>query len=221
MNADTDNPIPLRILSFLKSGFYADPEIQGYILEHPRVYGRLMMDVADSCPVGNGMEYQRIATKIFVFCLGSLVDPEFVREEVPVEGGRIDSELPLSLENLHEYSLWAHWGHRYAISSIFLEMKNRRTKGSSGDIRSLRGYLASADRGRFGVLIARSGFSRDAIKTMRGCVGGKEDYLILPFDHSDLRALTQAKEGGSKKVETFFRRKATQLVQDGLAPRAS
>ena len=87
-----------------------------------------------------------------------------------------------------------------------------RQPASVKDTGQLDNYLNNGDFGGFGILIAREGFSRNAMDNM-STIAKKGKGLIIPLDHGQVRELARASQHGSKATMEYLRRRETLLVQ--------
>lgn len=201
-----------RVRPSLKAGFCDDAilrDILGY--RDGRCVNAILADI-EGCRIGEGNEYQNLVAELLTECFVEVVDAPLVTSDFHAEGGRGDIELPLRTERLGNYHLWSRWQELYDIISIIVETKNQRRKATVRDVAQTKGYLDVANRGRFGMLISRSGFSANAIVRL-GAIAFNTRHLILPLAHSDLRYLAHASLEGSDATMELLRRKATWLIQ--------
>lgn len=198
----------------IESGFYDifEEEINEAIVYSTTLRRELLMGELEMCPIGDGRQYHNIVTTIMEESLGDIVDCELVRQEFSAQGGRGDIELPICIEKLQEYPLWEAWCHRYIVKSILIEVKNMKTKANFQDVGQLEHYLNVAKKGRFGILISRSGFTKNAIKSLHLSATDNQN-LILPLSHCDLKLLLELSMRGKLEVMKFLRQKETRLLQ--------
>ncbi len=133
-------------------------------------------------------------------------------KEFPSEGGFGDIAIPLRLERLSKYPLWESWQRKFDIKSIVAEAKNTRMEAGVPAVQQILSYLVTGRRGRFGLLVSRSGFTDNAIEQMQA-VADINQYLILPCNGDDLLYLASKRREASEQVMEFFRRKETLLIQ--------
>lgn len=208
-----------RVKAFIDAGLYDDPWILKHVWdeetweaigERPPL-SSLIQDVLD-CPTGAGDRFRNLTADALSRTLCDVVDEPFIRKEFPCHGGRGDIELPLRPENLGQNLLWQTWNNRYGIASIVVETKNTKQAASIRDVHQILGYIVTARVGRFGFLVSRNGFSRNAIKTLR-VIAETGDFLILPLDQADVCEFATIDSFDKQAASTFIRRKETQLRQ--------
>lgn len=166
----------------------------------------------DVCPVGQGHLYRDLVAESLSKILGGIVDPSLSRTEIPASGGRVDIELPLRTESLNAFPLWNRWADRYQIRSILVETKNEKAQASVEDVSQLAGYLDATNLSQFGILVARNGFSKNAIQNI-ACMARHGKRLIIPLDHHQLRELGRASRAGATSSMQYLRRQETLLLQ--------
>lgn len=176
-----------------------------------RTLNQILLDI-DGCPVGNGHKYRDLVAETLSKCLGDVVDVPLSLCEFPVSGGRGDIQLPLKIEVLQGRPLWQHWAHRYGIRSIIVESKNEKTQASVEDVSQLAGYLDQSGLGRFGILVARMGFSKNAVANL-SAMARRGERLIIPIAHDQFRELGKASKKGMTATMEYLRRQETLLLQ--------
>lgn len=62
-----------------------------------------------------------------------------------------------------------------------VEVKNRRDPATPEDAGQIKRYLDTAKKGRFGILISRSGFTKNALKTLQIYTTAKDEALIWRY----------------------------------------
>jgi hypothetical protein len=164
------------------------------------------------CPVGAGHQYRDIVAEVFANSLGGVVDLPLIRREFPCKGGRVDIALPLRIESLSDFSLWDKWYDKYKISSIIVEVKNKKSQAIPHDVGQILRYIVAANLGNFGILVSRSGFRRSAIRQLQA-ISSTNKFLVLPFEQKDLEYLDTLHTREPSKCMEVFRRKATLLTQ--------
>lgn len=164
------------------------------------------------CPVGAGHKYRDIVAEVFANSLRSLVDLSLMRREFPCKGGRGDFELPLRIESLTDFPLWDKWCDKYNIRSIIVEVKNRKTQAMPRDVAQILSYIVTANLGKFGILVSRSGFRGSAMRQLQA-ISSTNEFLVLPFEQKDLEYLDTLHIRETSKCMEVFRRKATLLAQ--------
>jgi hypothetical protein len=194
----------------IERGFYDDPAVFDKILP-PRRLDRILTDL-NKCPVGDGDQYRDLVAETVSGCLSDVVDVPLSRREFKAAGGRGDIELPLKIEALNDLPLWGRWANKYDMRSILLESKNEKGQASVEDVSQLAGYLNQVGVGHFGLLVARKGFSRNAIKNLSSVAKGNLN-LIIPLDHDQLGELVKASKDGSRATMEYLRRRETLLLQ--------
>ncbi len=194
----------------IAAGHYDNDAFFGRILS-PRRLDRILFEL-DECPVGQGHQYRDLVAESLSKILESVVDTPLSRREVPAAGGRADIELPLRTERLDAFPLWDRWAERYQIRSILVETKNEQAQASVQDVSQLAGYFGSTSLGRFGVLVARNGFARNAVTNMAAMarIGAS---LIIPLNHGQLCELGRASRDGPGASMEYLRRRETLLLQ--------
>ncbi len=194
----------------IERGHFDAPAALQYILSERRL-DRILADF-DQCPLGDGHQYRDLVAETVSKCLSEVVDVPLSRKEFKAAGGRADIDLPLRVEALNELPLWARWATKYDMRSIVLESKNEKAQASHEDVSQLAGYLNESGVGRFGLLVARNGFSRNAIATLSSIAKGNRS-LIIPLDHEQIRELAKASRKGSMATMEYLRRRETLLLQ--------
>jgi hypothetical protein len=172
---------------------------------------RILLDL-DSCPVGQGHEYRNLVAESLSKSLAEVIDVPLSRCEFPAAGGRGDIELPLRTEVLPDYPLWQRWSAKYDARHVIVETKNEKGQAGVEDVSQLAGYLNQVGVGRLGLLVARNGFSRNAIQNMSVVAKGGQS-LIIPLDHEHLGELAKASRNGPKASMEYLRRRETLLLQ--------
>jgi hypothetical protein len=199
-----------RARSLLESGFYDDPRLYSDYLTRSAL-DRLLTDI-NNCPIGDGNRYRDIVAETLVRTLRQIVDTPFVQKEFQCHGGRGDIELPLRSEVLPKFPVWEKWSNCFAIRCVVIECKNLSKPASVGDIHQALSYLVTGDRGRFGMVVARNGFSSPARQQL-AAIARTNYYLILPLSSDDLCKFAQTVVTGDKCAMTFLRRQETLLAQ--------
>ena len=194
----------------IKRGLYDDPKVLDNILS-PRRLNRIIADL-NKCPIGDGHKYRDLIGETVSKCLSDVVDVPLSRREVAAAGGRGDIELPLRIEALIDLPVWARWADEYDMRSIVLESKNEKSQASVEDVCQLSGYLDTLGVGRFGLLVARKGFSRNATERLSS-VARDSRNLIIPLDHEQIGQLAKASRKGSMATMEYLRRQETLLLQ--------
>ena len=194
----------------IERGFYDHPAVLDKILSTRRL-DRIMADL-NNYPVGDGHQYRDLVAETVSKCLADVVDVPLSRREFQAAGGRGDIDLPLRIEALNDLPVWSRWAMKYDMRSIVLESKNERDQASVEDVSQLAGYLEQVGVGHFGLLVARNGFSRNALKNLSSVARGNHN-LILPLNHAQLRELGKASKDGSQATMEYLRRRETLLLQ--------
>ncbi len=164
------------------------------------------------CPVGDGNGFRDLVAVLFLIFLRGVVDEELARTEMPAKGGSADIELPMRLEVLREHPLWEMWTRRYGIRSIVVEAKNTRDKVSVSAVAQIQNYLDTAQRGKFGFLVSRSGFEPGAYENLVH-IAEKNECLIIPLEADDLFRLLDASADGCAAISEYLRRQETLLLR--------
>jgi len=172
---------------------------------------RLLPYLLDICPIGDGPLYETFVSATLVNVLDGIIDQDLVRRQVPIQGGFADIELPFCSEMIPEYPHWAAWQREYKIKTILAEVKNLRKKAAHEDTIQLKGYVDGNQKGSLAFLVSRSGFTKDALKTLRSYA--YSNYLLLPLEHDDLRELIKLSLDSPVKVLRYLRRKETLLLR--------
>jgi len=175
------------------------------------VFSQVLVDLKQ-CPKGKGHRYRDIVAEVFATSIGELVDLPLIRKEFSCKGGRGDFELPLRIENISKFPLWDKWCETYKIRSIIVEVKNKKSQATPRDVAQILGYIVTANLGKFGILVSRSGFRESAMKQLQA-ISSTNEFLILPFEQRDLEYLATMHNCGPGKSMELFRRKATLLSQ--------
>lgn len=195
---------------FLASGIYDCCEEEYAALAASRMAA---WRVLDAVPRGQGKPYQDNGGNLLADCLDGIVDKRRTRKERRTSGRRIDLEMPIRTERLANYPLWDIWADRYHIRSILAEFKNlTKDRATPDHVGQLGDYLRSRKRGRLGILVSRTGFTRKAMQALHG-MAEDGDYLILPFDHDDMFRLVTATTHGAESAMEFFGGKERDLLQ--------
>jgi len=106
-----------------------------------------------------------------------------------------NGEIDLILENIGTDPFWAEWG-----GDIFVECKNwdksrplKETAVFSNKVRMSRGKL--------GFFVSVTGFTEDALRTLKNQVADKEAPLIVPIDGKSINLMLEHRE----KFDLFFK----------------
>ena len=193
----------------IRSSYYDDPTNLVRIADH--IVDALWRDI-DSIPVGAGREYRDGVRTVCSRLWDALLDAPNSDVEVANCGARIDIEFPLRLEALNSFSLFKQWAEWYNIRSVLVEVKNERRVAGVQDAKQIVGDVAVAQRGRFAFLIARSGFSRPAMRYM-GELARQGNYLIVPLSHEDLRLLLRKRIAGCAATMELLRIRQSDLLR--------
>lgn len=199
-----------RARARLAAGFYDVDEVVDGALEAGGI--RLLWEDLCRCPVGAGSQYRDAVSSFLPAIFKDTFDEAYVGVELGNSGARIDVELPLRIEGLSGLPLWDRWASDYGIRSVLVEVKNEEKKAAVEDAKQLIGDLVVAGRGRFGLLIARNGFSSAAVRYM-GQVAKATPYLIIPLSHGKLYELCKLSANGPEAVCGALREVATELLQ--------
>ncbi|MEN6424005.1 MAG: hypothetical protein ABFE13_01480 [Phycisphaerales bacterium] len=169
----------------------------------------------DECPEGRGAKYEEATLATLKVCLAGIVDTVRARQHVPIKSGFCDIELPFRQERLCIHPYWSPWHSKYDIRSILTEVKNERKPVGPYAIRQIRMYLEDANRGRFGMIISRNGFTKNAMVAACDCATSRRDgdILILPLCHDDLKELVRRSDQGLCSVTDFLCEKERDLLQ--------
>lgn len=215
-----DRPINLSAIArwdaFVRFGLDLDDDILR-ILADRAIDGtarrNLPVDLdLDQIPVGAGYKYQKRCAAVLKYAFDAFTDADLVRLNQRCCGGSIDIQMPIRTELLGHYPLMIEWCRRYNAKSILVEVKNRKSKANDEDVRQLFGYLDREQFGSFGLLISRSGFTKNAMEQIRSRVQ-KDECLILPLDHCAANNLPHLRSRGTREVMRFLRRQETLLRQ--------
>lgn len=171
----------------------------------------ILIKLLNLCPFGEGNIYENLTFDAMKAILKGIVDWDLAHQQFSSEGGRGDIELPFCTEMLPEYPRWKPWYYQYEIKSIIVEAKNMKSEAAPDDVGQIKRYLDTSKKGRFGMLVSRKGFSKNAMKTLRAYT--RDNYLILPLDHDDLERLLKLSMDNSLKVMRYLRRKETLLLR--------
>lgn len=177
-----------------------------------RVHLRILAERLAKCEIGDGNGYRDVVADVLVRSLDSIVDPEYVRLDPPCANGEADIELPLALERLGHNLLFQIWTNRYDLRSIVVEVKNQQDPCPVGHVDQLFRYLDSNDYGRFGLIVSRSRFTKNALRELRD-TAARGEKLMLPLGHQDLHDLISARAVSSSRVMQHLRRLETRLRQ--------
>lgn len=228
-----------RVRHRIKTGDYVHPEFLKSAIEtdFERFYDRLRRDIDEGQKLSKeearervkedillalrdlrthskakGSTYRNIVADILGFSLGELVDLQLMRREFKCKGGRGDLELPLRIENISKFPLWERWCDTYKITSIIVEVKNKKSLATPQDVAQILCYVVTANLGKFGILVSHHGFRQSAINRLRA-ISSTNQFLILPFDQKDIEYLMTEHACGPDKSMELFRQKATLLAQ--------
>ena len=204
----------LELLSLLPTSDESHRKITKPLVENPpgtsTELTASLVSALRKCRVGAGAQFRDISVGLICRNLGDIVDREYVRTEFPLPGGRGDAELPVCTENLTNYPLWADYQRRYDIRSIIIEAKNTRKQASTDSVAEIAGNIRIRNRGRFGFLISRSGFSKGAYRRL-AAIAASSETLIIPLAKSDLEVWSALQR--PTESMRFLRRKETELLQ--------
>lgn len=195
--------------ALVESGFMDDPDVQQELLVRSL---DPLIEALDKCPIGDGNQYRDVVASALGAALAEVVDVPLMRKEVSINGGRADIELPVRIERLDVNPVWASWHRRYELRCVVVESKNLRGPSRNEDVSQLVGYLQGGGRGRFGMLVSRNGFTRNAFTTL-SATAKMGSHLVIPFDNKELCAFVKMSGKSSQKASEFLRRKETLLLQ--------
>jgi hypothetical protein len=173
----------------------------------------LIVQDLQNCPIGDGPRYENIVLSASLKILGNLIDVPFVRQQVSIQGGFADIELPFCLEILAEdkYRCWEPWQRDYGIKSMLVEVKNLQEKATHEDAAQLKGYVDGHSRGRLAFLVSRKGFTKAALGTLADY--HRDGYLLLPLDSDNLLQLITSDPDNPIRVMRYLRRLSTLLLR--------
>lgn len=191
------------------AGFYDASEVLDGAVEAslPRLWSAVT-----ACPVGRGSLYRDAVAELLPELFEDTFDTANRAIEIGNCGARIDVELPLRLEALKKLPLWDHWASQYGIRSVLVEVKNEKRKAGPEDAKQLIGDLTVAGRGDLGLLVARRGFSRNAIRYMSS-VAKRGRYLVIPLSEATLEELIAIRTSGPDAVCGALRSQVSRLLQ--------
>jgi hypothetical protein len=172
---------------------------------------RALLKALGRCPATGSAVYIPLMINVMERSLGPVVawyDPR-ANSAKQYSCGVI--ELPIRTDSLEDFPLWQTWAERYGIECIALEAKNETTRATPDDVKHLKSYLDRAQRGRLGILVSRSGFTRDAMKRIQTYVQA-DQALILPLRHADLKRLLKLRALGPSEVMHFLHQKEASLI---------
>lgn len=192
-------------------GFYDDPDRIGSITD--AIADRVIRDL-DAVPVGHGKEYSDAVRTGLLCAWHGAVAPDSTCVDFPNRGARGDIDMPLQLERLDEFPLLVLWAHRYGMQSVVAEVKNERNPAAVEDAKQIVGDLAVARRGRVGLLVARHGFTRPALRYMSE-LARLGEFLVLPLDHQRLRSLVRLRAQSARAMMGALRLVQCELLQAG------
>jgi hypothetical protein len=166
-----------------------------------------------NCPIGDGSQFENIVLSTSLKIFGKLVDGSLVRQQIPIQGGFADIELPFCLERLAEdkYRCWEPWQRDYAIKSMLVEVKNLQEKATHKDANQLKGYVDGHSRGRLAFLVSRTGFTKSALTTLSDY--HRNGYLLLPLDNNNLLQLITSDSDNPKRIMQYLRRLSEMLLR--------
>lgn len=162
------------------------------------------------CPVGDGPLYVNLVGDVIRTALAGIIDFDLVRTEVQLAAGTADIELPLCPKMLSKYPLWERWYQEFKIESIIVEVKNTQKRTGIEGVMQLIRYLNTAKKGKFGIFVSRTGFTQNAMRTIRS-VANERETLILPLDQNDLIELLKLSIQSTSEVVRLLRRIETIL----------
>jgi hypothetical protein len=166
------------------------------------------------CPIGDGPQYEDLVLSASFKIFGNLVDNTLVRQQVPIQGGRADIELPFCVESLADdkYKCWVPWQRDYEIESMLVEVKNLQELATHEDAVQLKGYVDGHSRGNLAFLVSRKGFTSSALKTLGDYQ--RYGYLLLPLHNYDLLKLMISGSDNPIEVMRFLRRLSTSILRN-------
>jgi len=210
----------VRVLkAFLESGFYPyDFEAVAEYINEEIVGGRTknaqkLLKELDLSPVGKGTAYESTAFATLKESFGNIVHHKKSRQRFYSEGGFCDIELPFCPNMLYKQPWWEYLYYKCRIRSILAEVKNMRARATPNDAGQIKRYLDTSKKGGFGLLISRSGFTKDALKTLKSYTTDNDHVLILPIEHDDLKNLLKRSTNDPSKVTDFLCEKEIDLLQ--------
>lgn len=195
-----------------KNGFYDrhyDSILREIICCATKRAAELMREL-DECLLGEGDSYRDAVFEASKFFFGEIIHKEFSTCERRSKGGRIDIELPFMPNMLYKYPFWKPWYYEYKIRSILIEVKNTQKSNYTDGIQ-LQGYLTSAKRGRFGILVTRSRFTKDTLLNLRSYTEDNNG-LILPVNNTDLKELLRLSTQDPSSVVSYLSEKEKELL---------
>ncbi len=207
--AESSHDFVQRAQKKISRGLYDWPPDLDHALE--QYLHRLLSDL-DAVPYGNGPRYQDAVQRVLSGTLDSVFDGPNSDIEVANRGARIDIEFPLRLEVLSKFPLFKQWTEWYEIRSILVEVKNERKRAGVGHAKQIVGDLAVAQRGGLAFLIARSGFTRPAMRYL-GELAQQRNFMVLPLDHNDLRQVIENRASGYDATMTLLRVRQNELLR--------
>jgi len=196
-----------------KNGFY-DRHFQNIfnqIIRCPTKRVKNLMKKLDMCPPGDHDSYKNAVFEASKAFFGEIIYAEGAICERSSKGGRFDIELPFRASMLYKYPFWEPWYFEYKIKSILMEIKTAEICNYSDGVQ-LQGYLTSAKRGCFGLVVSQNGFSRNILLNLRSYTEDNNG-LILPIDHNDLKELLQLSTIDLGEVVNYLSDKEKKLLQ--------
>jgi len=172
---------------------------------------RLIPYFLEICKTGDGLSYQNYVFTALVKILGGIIDHDLARQNISIEGGVADIELPFCIEMLPEYPYWMIWQRDFGIKTILAEVKNLKGKATYEHVNQLKGYVDANKKGKLAFLVSRNGFTDKALITLKSY--SYNNYLILPLENDDLRDLIKLSLDSPLKVMRYLRRKEELLMR--------
>ena len=106
-----------------------------------------------------------------------------------------NGEIDLILENTGTDPFWTEWG-----GDIFVECKNWESSRPLKETAVFSNKVRMS-RGKLGFFVSMSGFTGDAIRTLKNQVADRNAPLIVPISGNDIRSMLEYRE----KFDLFFR----------------
>jgi hypothetical protein len=156
----------------------------------PSLRAHEMEQRLNSCPVGDGDRFECVVAELFLRLLAPGVDPLTSERRYKNAGARGDLLLPFSLLG-DEVRVLREWKQAHGLRSILVEAKNEKKKASVEDVKQVFVDMQTACAGNLAFLVARAGFTSDAIREMAALWRGNKGF-IYPVDEMLLLELSRA-----------------------------
>ena len=146
------------------------------------------------------------------FIFRDIVYTDKVKHKYASNNYTIDILLPFRPDMISQAPLWEPWYYKYKIRSILIEVKDYGTKQNNiCSSTQMQSWLTDAKRGKLGIVISRTGFSRKILKSLRSFTE-EGNGLILPIDHNETMGLAKLSVPDTSDVVSFLYEKEADLL---------